>query len=156
MEQFNLPKTEVVLQLLPCIQNNQSERYIILKDNAIGEVNESSASADVSNLTSWSGFDYVKSSPGSVFYIQQVGTKYNLIASGVGHHIHESRWLRNPMYLDQVVETWYRGNNGQPMKKLHNFSSWIAASLWNRYLVDGRQEWITQMLPDLCDELFAS
>ena len=78
--------------------------------------------------------------------------KYNLIASGVGHHIHESRWLRNPMYLDQVVETWYRGNNGQPMKKLHNFSSWIAASLWNRYLVDGRQEWITQMLPDLCDE----
>ena len=64
------------------IQNNQSERYIILKDNAIGEVNESSASADVSNLTSWSGFDYVKSSPGSVFYIQQVGTKYNLIAQG--------------------------------------------------------------------------
>ena len=78
--------------------------------------------------------------------------KYNLIASGVGHHIHESRWMRDPQYLDEIMETWYRGNDGKPMEKLHKFSSWIAASLWNRYLVDGRQEWITQMLPDLCDE----
>ena len=75
--------------------------------------------------------------------------QYNLIASGVGHHIHESRWLRDTTYLDQIMNTWYHGNDGQPMKKLPNYSSWIAHSLWGRYLVDGRKQWIVSMLPSL-------
>lgn len=75
--------------------------------------------------------------------------KYNLIASGVGHHIHEARWIRNPQYLDQAMETWFFGNDGQPMEKLAKFSSWIAGSLWNKYLVDNRQDWIVKMLPAL-------
>ncbi len=75
--------------------------------------------------------------------------QYNLIASGVGHHIHESRWLRDSTYLDQIMNTWYKGNNGQPMKKITNYSSWIAHSLWGRYLVDGRKDWIVSMLPSL-------
>ena len=75
--------------------------------------------------------------------------QWNLIASGVGHHIHESRWLRDSTYLDQIMNTWYHGNDGQPMKKLCNYSSWIAHSLWGRYLVDGRKDWIVSMLPSL-------
>jgi hypothetical protein len=75
--------------------------------------------------------------------------QYNLIASGVGHHIHESRWLRDSTYLDQIMNTWYHGNDGQPMKKIVNYSSWIAHSLWGRYLVDGRKDWIVSMLPSL-------
>ena len=75
--------------------------------------------------------------------------QYNLIASGVGHHIHESRWLRDSTYLDQIVNTWYKGNDGQPMKKIANYSSWVAHSLWARYLVDGRKDWIVAMLPSL-------
>ena len=75
--------------------------------------------------------------------------QYNLIASGVGHHILESRWLRNPLYLDQAMHTWYKGNNGQPMKKIANYSSWMPWALWNRYLVDGRKHWICSMLPSL-------
>ncbi len=75
--------------------------------------------------------------------------QYNLIASGVGHHIHESRWLRNPTYLDQAMNTWYKGNNGQPMKKIANYSSWMPFSLWGRYLVDARKDWIVGMLPSL-------
>ena len=75
--------------------------------------------------------------------------QYNLIASGVGHHIHESRWLRDTTYLDQIINTWYHGNGGQPMKKIANYSSWIAHSLWGRYLVDGRKDWIISMLPSL-------
>ena len=75
--------------------------------------------------------------------------QYNLIASGVGHHIHESRWLRDSTYLDQIMNTWYHGNDGQPMKKIVNYSSWIAHSLWQRYLADGRKDWIVSMLPSL-------
>ena len=75
--------------------------------------------------------------------------QYNLIASGVGHHIHESRWLRDTTYLDQIMNTWFKGNEGQPMKKIANYSSWIAHSLWGRYLVDGRKDWMVSMLPSL-------
>ena len=75
--------------------------------------------------------------------------QYNLIASGVGHHIHESRWLRDATYLDQIMNTWYKGNEGKPMKKIANYSSWMAHSLWGRYLVDGRKNWIVSMLPSL-------
>jgi hypothetical protein len=75
--------------------------------------------------------------------------QYNLIASGVGHHIHESRWLKDTTYLDQIINTWYKGNEGKPMKKIVNYSSWMAHSLWGRYMVDGRLNWITSMLPSL-------
>ena len=75
--------------------------------------------------------------------------KWKLIASGVGHHIHESRWLRDSTYLDQIMNTWYHGNDGKPMERLVNYSSWIAHSLWQRYLVDGHKDWIVSMLPSL-------
>ena len=75
--------------------------------------------------------------------------QYNLIASGVGHHILESRWLRDSIYLDQIMNTWYKGNDGKPMKKIANYSSWMPYSLWGRYLVDGRKQWIVGMLPSL-------
>lgn len=75
--------------------------------------------------------------------------KYNLIASAVGHHIHESRWLRNPIYMDQAINTWFHGNNGQPMSKIGKYSSWIAASVWDRYLVDGRKDYVMSLKKDL-------
>lgn len=75
--------------------------------------------------------------------------KYNLIASAVGHHIHEGRWLRNPEYLDQNINIWYHGNEGQPLKKLTAYSSWMPASLWERYLVDGKKDAVMQLLPSM-------
>jgi hypothetical protein len=75
--------------------------------------------------------------------------KWKLISSGVGHHIHESRWLRDSTYLDQIVRTWYKGNEGKPMAKLMRYSSWIAHSLWQRHLVDGRKQWYIDLLPSL-------
>ena len=75
--------------------------------------------------------------------------KWKLISSGVGHHIHESRWLRDSTYLDQIVNTWYHGNEGKPMSKLMKYSSWIAHSLWQRHLVDGRKQWYINLLPSL-------
>lgn len=75
--------------------------------------------------------------------------QYNLIASALGHHIHEARWLRNPIYLDEAIRTWYHGNDGKAMAKIGNFSSWTAASIYDRFLVDGRKEWAVSMLDDL-------
>jgi len=78
--------------------------------------------------------------------------QYNLIASAFGHHIYESRWLRDQKYLDQYIHVWFRGNGGQPMKKLATFSSWAADAILNRYKVNGNKEYMLDMLPDLESE----
>lgn len=75
--------------------------------------------------------------------------KYNMIACAMGHHLFESRWLHNPIYLDNYVNLWYRGNEGGPMKKLYKFSSWTAHALYNRYLVDLDKEFLQDMMPDM-------
>ena len=64
------------------IQNNASQRYITINDDIIGQVNTSSTTADLSNIVTWRGFDYVKSNPASIIYIESVGSKYNQSAQG--------------------------------------------------------------------------
>lgn len=75
--------------------------------------------------------------------------KYNLIACAIGHHIYESRWLHNPEYLNQIIHTWYRGNEGGPMAKMTKFSSWNADAVLGRYMVDGNKEFLLDMVKDL-------
>lgn len=64
------------------VQNNASHRYITINDDIIGQVNTSSTTADLSNIITWRGFDYVKSNPASIIYIESVSGKYNLSAQG--------------------------------------------------------------------------
>ncbi|MBC7947387.1 MAG: glycoside hydrolase [Chitinophagaceae bacterium] len=75
--------------------------------------------------------------------------KYNLIASGLGHHIYESRWLHDKKYMDDNLLVWYRGNNGKPMNKLRFYSSWNMDAIYNRYLVNRDKTFIADLLPDL-------
>jgi len=75
--------------------------------------------------------------------------KYNMIACAIGHHINEARWLHDSRYIDEYLHIWYRGNQGQPMNRLHKFSSWTPYALYNRYLVNRDADWILDMLPDL-------
>ncbi|HYE53928.1 MAG TPA: glycosyl hydrolase family 65 protein [Chitinophagaceae bacterium] len=75
--------------------------------------------------------------------------KYNLISSGLGHHIYEARWLHNQQYLDNNIHVWYRGNNGKAMNKLRAYSSWNIDALYNRYLVNNDRSFITDLLSDL-------
>lgn len=78
--------------------------------------------------------------------------KYNLISCALGHHIMESRWLRDPRYVREGVHVWYRGNEGGPMAKLRAFSSWTAAALFEKYKADADREFLIDMLPDLIAE----
>ncbi len=75
--------------------------------------------------------------------------KYNLISSGLGHHIYEARWLHDKKYMDDNIHVWYRGNDGKPMNKLRAYSSWNIDALYNRYLVNKDKKFITDLLPDL-------
>lgn len=78
--------------------------------------------------------------------------KYNLIACAIGHHVMESRWLRNPAYMQSYLHVWFRGNDGKPMNKLHKFSSWTAYALLNSYYVNLDEDYLLDMLPDLTAE----
>jgi hypothetical protein len=75
--------------------------------------------------------------------------KYNLISSGLGHHIYESRWLHDKKYMDDNLHVWYRGNDGQPLKKLRFYSSWNIDAIYNRYLVNADKKFVLDLLPDL-------
>jgi hypothetical protein len=75
--------------------------------------------------------------------------KYNLIASALGHHIYESRWLHDKKYMDDNLKVWYRGNDGKVLKKLRFYSSWNIDAIFNRYLVNADKKFVLDLLPDL-------
>ena len=84
------------------------------------------------------------------FLIQRsYADKYNLISSGLGHHIYESRWLHDKTYMDDNLHIWYRGNDGKPMKKLRFYSGWVENALFNRYLVSGDKKFALDLLPNM-------
>ena len=81
--------------------------------------------------------------------VSHAGTD-NTISCAVGHHIAEGRWLRDQRLLDDYVRFWYRcGDPGGPAAHFHKFSSWVAAALYERYLVTGDREFLVDLLDDL-------
>ena len=64
------------------ILNNESQRYVTISNDIVGEVNMSATKADLTNIVTFKGFDLVKSNPASIIYITQVGTQYDLAAQG--------------------------------------------------------------------------
>lgn len=63
--------------------------------------------------------------------------RYNLIACAIGHHVMESRWLRDSTYLHSLLRTWYFGNDGKAMAKLNKFSTWTPAAAYEAWKVLG-------------------
>jgi hypothetical protein len=70
--------------------------------------------------------------------------KDNSIDAPAGHHIYEGRWLADSKYLDDYSVFWFR-EGGSP----RSYSSWLADALWARYLVNGNDDDIKELLPDL-------
>ncbi len=71
------------------------------------------------------------------------------VSSALGHHLMEGRWLHDQRYYDDYVNYWLRGADGKPIKQLHNFSSWLPAALYQRWLVTQDTATLTGLLPDL-------
>lgn len=102
----------------------------------------------------WSLRKHIKNTPvgyGMTEFLvnRSYADRYNLIACAIGHHIYESRWIRNPEFLNQIVHTWYRGDEGKPLPKMMSFSSWNIDALWNRYKVSLDKAFLLDMLIDL-------
>lgn len=105
----------------------------------------------------WSLRKHIKRTPVGLgmteFLVQRsYADKYNLIACAVGHHIMETRWLRDTTYLHQILNTWYHGNNGKAMQKMNKFSSWNPAAVYEAYKVLGDTTFVLGLKPSLEEE----
>ena len=78
--------------------------------------------------------------------------KYNLIACAIGHHVMESRWLRDTTYLHQILRTWYFGNDGKAMEKMNKFSSWNPYAVLEAWKVSGDTHFLMGLKPRLEEE----
>lgn len=78
--------------------------------------------------------------------------KYNLIACAIGHHVMESRWLRDTTFLHQILRTWYYGNDGQAMSKMNKFSSWNPAAILEAWKVNNDTDFLIHLKPRLEEE----
>jgi len=77
---------------------------------------------------------------------------FNTISCAVGHHLAEGRWLSDQRFLDDYTKFWLRGNGGKPQPHFHKYSSWFAAAVYDRYLVNGDRESLVNLLDDLVSD----
>ncbi len=77
-------------------------------------------------------------------------SEYNALSCALGHHIAEGRWLRDPRFVDGDIHFWLKtGKDGGIRENLHQFSGWTAAALYDRWLVDGRSDFLVPYLDAL-------
>jgi len=74
---------------------------------------------------------------------------YNTVSCAVGFHLSDGRWLNDQGCLNDYIRFWLRGNGGKPQPHFHKYSSWFAAAVYDRYLVDNDRQFIVGLLDDL-------
>lgn len=146
---FNNMEQENIVQAIP---NNRSWSW--MKENIPLFACPQQNFEEIYYFRWWSLRKHIKQTPVGYAFTEflvdrSYADKYNLISCALGHHIYEARWLHQQQYLKEYAEVWFRGNEGKPMKKLHNFSSWAADALYQQYLVTMDKPHLLKMLPDL-------
>ena len=77
-------------------------------------------------------------------------SEFNALSCALGHHVAEGRWLRDRRFVEGDIHFWLRsGDNDGIRKNVHQFSGWISAALWDRYLADGDAPAMTAYLDAL-------
>jgi len=84
------------------------------------------------------------------FVFTEFLTRATPVSSALGHQIAEGRWLHHQNYLDDYVRYWFRDDTKR--QQLHKYSSWLAAALWQRYLVTGDRKFVGALLDDLTSD----
>ena len=81
------------------------------------------------------------------FVFSEFLTRQAPVSSALGHHLAEGRWLHDQNYLDDYVRYWFRDEASR--QQLHKYSGWLAAALWQRYLVTGDKKFVVSQLDNL-------
>lgn len=103
----------------------------------------------------WAWRKHIKETPAGFLvteFLKPVkhAAEYNALSCALGHHIAEGRWLHDPRFIDGDIHFWLRtGDGGGIRKNLHQFSGWVAAALYDRWLADGRRDFAVSFLDAL-------
>jgi hypothetical protein len=150
VEKFNALEDEGIVNLIP---NDASWKWIV--DQAPLFECPSKSFEEIYYYRWWTFRKHFKQTPDGVVmteFIQPVSHAgpHNTVSCALGHHLAEGRWLRDQTWLDEYVRFWFRsGDNGGPAPHFHKFSSWVAAALYDRYLVTGDASLAIDLLDDL-------
>ena len=79
-------------------------------------------------------------------------TKQNAISASASQDMMEGRWLRDPKYMDGWANFWYQGNGGKIRDALFDYSGWLPAASYARFLADGRKDFFINLLPGMIAE----
>lgn len=149
VEHFNRMEDENIVQLIPNAESSEwMRRNIPLFDCPDRDF------VEMWYYRWWTLRKHIKETPAGYgmteFLVERkYADRYNLISCALGHHISECRWLRDPKWLDGILNTWYHGNEGAPMARMMNFSSWNPYAVYGRYLVSGDTAMLADIYPDL-------
>ncbi|MDI9861173.1 MGH1-like glycoside hydrolase domain-containing protein [Flectobacillus roseus] len=137
VERYNaLDKEEAVINFIPNAQSyNWLAQNIPLLDCPDSLIQE------IYYYRWWALRKHLKQTPdGFIFteFITKVNHagKHNAISSALGHHIYETRWLRNQQYTDDYIRFWLYVDPKHNVQRFHAFSSWIDDAVYQRYLVN--------------------
>ncbi|BCM89945.1 beta-L-arabinobiosidase [Abditibacteriota bacterium] len=79
-------------------------------------------------------------------------TSQNAIGCAAGHDVMDGRWLRDSRAMDDWLRFWYQGENGHMRGALLSYSTWLGSAAYQRYLVDGRRDFLVSLLPGMIEE----
>lgn len=97
----------------------------------------------------WALRKHLRRAPDGSFVFTEFINRAEPVSSALGHHLLEGRWLRDGRYHDDYVRWWLRSNEGKPHARLHHYSQWLAAALYERFLVTGDREFVVALLDEL-------
>lgn len=149
VDYFNTMEPETVVNLVPNSQSwewmNQNIPFFSCPDASFEQIYY---------FRWWTFRKHLVQTPTGIIiteFIQPVrhAGSFNSISCALGHQIAEGRWLHTPLYLDEYVRFWFRSNGGKPEPKFHNYSSWLASALYNRFLVTGDHHQILELFDEL-------
>ncbi len=155
-EKFNTMEDENIVQAIP---NSESSAW--MKKNIPLFDCPDKQFEEIYYYRWWTLRKHIKRTPVGFgmteFLVQRsYADRWNLIACAIGHHVNETRWLRDQTYLDQILNTWYFGNKDNPndvtgtaLSKMTKFSSWNPYAVWNAYKVNADTTMLTRLLPSL-------
>jgi Trehalase len=103
----------------------------------------------------WAWRKHIKETPAGFLiteFLKPVkhASEYNALSCALGHHIAEGRWLQDPRFIDGDIHFWLHTGDGDGIRKnLHQFSGWVSAALYDRWLADGRGDFAISFLDAL-------
>lgn len=102
----------------------------------------------------WSFRKHLKQTPDGFIFTEFIipvkhAGRYNALSCATGHHIYEGRWLKDDQYVDQYIRYWLEKDKHQQRPRFHQFSSWAADAIYNRYLVNADSAFAVSLLDSL-------